>query len=106
MPISININVSKLDKRKFVDGKKGVYANITLWETEKGSESSEYGDYIVKQTGEKGDKMPILGNGKFYEPKSRGRSGRRDDRRDRRRDDDRRDYDQRRHEPDEDEVPF
>lgn len=71
MPISLNVNVKKIDKDRFFKGKKGVYLNLTLWETEEGSESAEYGDYIVKQTGEEGDKMPILGNAKVFEPKSK-----------------------------------
>ena len=79
MPISINIDVTKLDKSKFFQWKKGVYADLVLWETEPNSESSEYGDYIVKQQGEKGDKMPILGNAKNFELQRRGekRNGRR-----------------------------
>jgi hypothetical protein len=71
MPISINLNVKKLDKDRFVKGKKGTYANLVLWETDPDSESAEYGDYIVKQQGEKGDKMPILGNGKVYKQKGK-----------------------------------
>ena len=79
MPISINVDVTKLDKRKFFKGKKGTYADLVLWETEPDSESSEYGDYIVKQKGEKGDKMPILGNGKNFElnQKGNGKRGKR-----------------------------
>jgi hypothetical protein len=63
MPISININVDKIDKKRFFEGKKGRYLDIVLWETP----DSDYGDYMVKQRGEKGEKMPILGNGKTFE---------------------------------------
>lgn len=62
MPISININIDKIDKKRFFEGKKGRYLDITLWETP----DSDYGDYMVKQRGEKGERMPILGNGKYF----------------------------------------
>lgn len=75
MPISLSVNVKKLDKDRFVKGKKGVYANLVLWETDPDSESAEYGDYIVKQQGEKGDKMPILGNAKNYKQKGKKNRG-------------------------------
>jgi hypothetical protein len=65
MPISININIDKIDKKRFFDGKKGRYLDLVLFETPE----SEYGDYMVKQRGEKGERMPILGNGKYFKPK-------------------------------------
>jgi len=65
MPISINVNVDKVDKARFFEGKKGRYMDLVLFETP----DSEYGDYMVKQRGEKGEKMPILGNGKYFKPK-------------------------------------
>lgn len=86
MPISCNLDVTKLDKKRFYKGKKGTYANIMLWEVEPDSESAEYGDYIVKQQGEKGDKMPILGNGKNVDFNKKG--GKRGQRRDRDEEDD------------------
>lgn len=67
MPISINVNVDKVDKKRFFDGKKGRYMDLVLFETP----DSEYGDYMVKQRGEKGEKMPILGNGKYFKPKDK-----------------------------------
>jgi hypothetical protein len=65
MPISINVNVEKIDKGRFFKGKKGRYMDLVLFETPE----SEYGDYMVKQRGEKGERMPILGNGKYFKPK-------------------------------------
>jgi hypothetical protein len=65
MPISISVNVDKVDKAKFFKGKKGRYLDLVLFETP----DSEYGDYLVKQRGEKGEDLPILGNGKYFEPK-------------------------------------
>jgi hypothetical protein len=64
MPISINVNVNKIDKDRFFKGKKGRYMDLVLFETP----DSDYGDYLVKQRGEKGEKMPILGNGKYFKP--------------------------------------
>jgi hypothetical protein len=66
MPISISFNVSKLEKDKFFKGKKGIYCDLVLWETP----DSDYGDYLVKQRGEKGEKMPILGNAKTFKLKA------------------------------------
>ena len=62
MPISLNVNVDKIDKSKFFKGKKGRYLDLVLWETP----DSDYGDYMVKQGGKKGEKLPILGNAKNF----------------------------------------
>jgi len=67
MPISLNINIDKVDKEKFFKGKKGRYLDLVLFETP----DSDYGDYMVKQRGEKGEKMPILGNAKYFKPKDK-----------------------------------
>lgn len=67
MPISLNINIDKVDKSRFFEGKKGRYLDLVLFETP----DSEYGDYMVKQRGDKGEKMPILGNGKYFKPKEK-----------------------------------
>jgi len=71
MPISINVNIDKVDKKRFFEGKKGRYMDLVLFETP----DSEYGDYMVKQRGEKGEKMPILGNGKYFKPKGNKANG-------------------------------
>jgi hypothetical protein len=65
MPVSVSVNVSLLQKDRFFKGKKGVYADLVLWETA-GTDAEEYGDYIVKQKADKGEKMPILGNAKNF----------------------------------------
>jgi len=67
MPISISVNIDKIDKKKFFEGKKGRYLDLVLFETPE----SDYGDYLVKQRGEKNEKMPILGNAKYFEPKKK-----------------------------------
>jgi hypothetical protein len=66
-PISLNVNIDKIDKTKFFEGKKGRYLDLVLWETPE----SDYGDFMVKQQGEKGEKMPILGNGKHFKLKAK-----------------------------------
>jgi hypothetical protein len=66
MPISLNVNIDKIDKNKFFKGKKGRYLDLVLFETP----DSDYGDYLVKQRGDKDEKMPILGNGKYFAPKN------------------------------------
>lgn len=71
MPISLNINVDKVDQGRFFEGKKGRYLDLVLFETP----DSEYGDYMVKQRGEKGEKMPILGNAKYFKPKGTKSNG-------------------------------
>jgi hypothetical protein len=70
MPISVSVCVTLLDKKKFVKGKKGTYADLTLWETP----DSDYGDFMVKQRGERGERMPILGNAKNFELKGASKS--------------------------------
>lgn len=67
MPISINVNVDKVDRKRFFEGKKGRYMDLVLFETP----DSDYGDYMVKQRGERGEKMPILGNGKYFKPRDK-----------------------------------
>jgi hypothetical protein len=74
MPISLNVNVDKIDKEKFFKGKKGRYLDLVLFETP----DSDYGDYLVKQRGEKDEKMPILGNGKYFAPKDGAKKGKSD----------------------------
>ncbi len=64
MPIGLNVNIDKIDKKRFFEGKKGRYLDLVLYETPE----SDYGDYMVKQRGEKGERMPILGNGKYFKP--------------------------------------
>lgn len=67
MPITINVNIDLIDKERFFKGKKGRYMDLVLIETPQ----SEYGDYLVKQRGDRDDKMPILGNGKYFAPKGK-----------------------------------
>ena len=68
--IDISIDVTKLDKERFYKGKKGIYANLTMFiDTEV---TGQYGDHgfltqkISKEEKENGIKLPILGNAKIF----------------------------------------
>jgi len=77
MPIiSVKINVDKIDRSRFFQGKKGRYLNLVLIETP----DSEYGDYMVKQEQsreerDRGEKTPIVGNAKVLRSKGGGGNG-------------------------------
>ena len=66
--ITVNIDVKKLDKSRFYQGKKGTYCDLTLIE----SPNDQYGNtHLVVQSSTKAErdaglKMPIIGNGKDY----------------------------------------
>ena len=66
--ISVSINVEKVNKDRFYQGKKGKYMNLVLIPTP----DSEYGDdYMVvqdlgREAREAGEKGPVLGNAKFF----------------------------------------
>lgn len=68
--ITIDIDVTKIDKGRLKDGK---YLKLTLIDTPNG----KYGDFMVKQSVTKEERearvdMPILGNGKDW---SKGKGG-------------------------------
>lgn len=75
MPISIKLDVKKIEKDRLYQGKKCLYLDLMLWEAE--GESAEYGDFIVKQKGEKGDKLPILGNASWVDFNKKGKNNKR-----------------------------
>jgi len=63
--ITVKIDVTKIDKARLFKGAKGTYLDLILIETPNG----EYGDYMVKQSVMKEERlakvqMPILGNAK------------------------------------------
>ncbi len=63
--ISLNIDVTKIDKARLFQGKKGTYLDCIMIETP----NSEYGDYMIKQSvskeeREQGIEGVILGNAK------------------------------------------
>ena len=65
--ITGKIDVSKIKKEKLFKGEKGTYLDFVLFETK----DNKYGnDYLVKQSGEKGEDMPILGSAKILVKKA------------------------------------
>ena len=65
--ITGKIDVSKIKKEKLFKGEKGTYLDFVLWETK----DDKYGnDYLVKQSGDKGEEMQILGSAKIHRPKA------------------------------------
>lgn len=66
-PISIKIDVTKLDKSAFYKGSKGIYATIIAWPTKDG-QPDQYGNdgFVTQDLGKDrrlaGEKGAILGN--------------------------------------------
>jgi len=79
--VNLNIDLTKLDKSRFVKGKNGaVYCDLTMFL--KPDSPSQYGDHggiqIKQNETESAEraKMPFVGNGKvFWAKKSNGYSG-------------------------------
>ena len=75
--VNLKVDVSKLDKSRFFQGKKGTYVDLTTFiDTEK---AGEYGDNgtiaqsTSKEERQNGVKMPICGNAKvFYKDEQLG----------------------------------
>ena len=68
--ITVKINLDKVDKSKIFQGKKGKYLDLVLWENKDFPQADQYGShYLVKQSGEKGEKLDILGSAKIFEAK-------------------------------------
>lgn len=70
--IAVKIDFDKIDESKLFQGKKGRYLDLVLIPTPNG----KYGDYLVKQSQtkeerERGEEVPILGNGKHVVPVGR-----------------------------------
>lgn len=70
MPLSLNVDVTKLNKEWFFQGKNGAkYAEIVVYENER---PDQFGNsHVVKQNPNKearqqGAKGPIIGNGKVF----------------------------------------
>lgn len=76
--ITASIDVTKLDKRKLVKGKKGTYANLTIWVND---EIDDYGNDVSiqqslsKEEREAGAPKIYLGNGKQQNGKSGPQQG-------------------------------
>lgn len=69
MILSAKIDVTKILKDKMFNGAKGTYLDISILENKNGTD--QYGnDFMVvqdigKEARERGEKGPILGNGKY-----------------------------------------
>jgi len=81
--ISCKVDVTKIDKAKLFQGKKGTYLDLTLFlDTE---EKTEYGDHgTVTQSASKeerdaGRKPPIIGNAKVFYQSGQPKQARQDD---------------------------
>ena len=67
--ITASVDVTKLDKEKLVKGKKGTYANLTIWVND---EVDQFGNDVsiqqslTKEEREAGASKIYLGNGKTH----------------------------------------
>jgi len=66
--ISVSVNVSKIDKSHFYEGKNGKILNLILWETPNDKFGNAYrvDQGVSKEARLKGIKGPILGNAKVF----------------------------------------
>lgn len=66
--ISININVSKIDKTAIVSGEKGKYIGLTLHDNREGPDKFGNDGFVTQDLGKErrlaGERGPILGNWK------------------------------------------
>ena len=64
--ISVNVNVSLIDKTHLYEGKKGKYLSLILWETPDDKYGNDYRvvQGVSKEARAKGVKGAILGNAK------------------------------------------
>ena len=67
--ISASVNLSKIDKSKLIDGKKGKYLDLTIWVND---EDDQFGNNVSvqqklsKEEREGGAEKIYLGNGKTF----------------------------------------
>ena len=68
--LSVKIDVTKIDKKRLYEGKKGTYLDLTTFINT--DETNEYGDHgfisqsLDKEEREQGLQTPILGNVKVF----------------------------------------
>lgn len=63
--VNLKVDVTKLDKARFFKGKKGTYVDLTAFIDI--DNPNEFGDNgTISQRGDKGEKMPIVGNTKVF----------------------------------------
>ena len=72
-PISIKINVTKLDKTAFFKGEKGTYCTLVVWPTKDGMPDQYGNDATVKQDlgkDRRDEKAPFIGNARIIKRKN------------------------------------
>lgn len=77
--ISISVDVTKIDKARIFEGKKGKYLDLTTFiDTDKDDEYGNHGfisQSTKKEERERGVQTPILGNCKVFYQDDTGKSG-------------------------------
>ncbi len=63
--ISFKIDVTKIDKKKIYEGKKGKYITVSSF-VDVDMQDNYGNNGLIKQDGEKGEDMPIIGNAKVF----------------------------------------
>lgn len=62
--ITASIDLDKIKAERLIQGKKGKYANITIWIND---QPDQYGDDVsIEQKTEKGETKIYIGNGRTY----------------------------------------
>jgi hypothetical protein len=72
-PISIKIDVTKIDKDALYKGEKGTYLTLTVWPTKDGMPDQYGNDASVKQDlgkDRRDEKAPYIGNAKIIKRKN------------------------------------
>lgn len=68
MPTTLNINVTKIEKKYIFPGKSGKYLDLVLFENREGPDQYGNDGYVVqgipKEARDAGEKGPIIGNWK------------------------------------------
>jgi hypothetical protein len=68
MPITANINVTKIEKKHIFPGKSGKYLDLVLFENRDGEDQYGNSGYVVqgipKEARDAGERGPIIGNWK------------------------------------------
>ena len=63
--ISFKIDVTKIDKKKIYEGKKGKYITVSSF-VDVDMQDNYGNNGFIKQDGDKGEDMPIIGNAKVF----------------------------------------
>lgn len=73
-PITLRIDVTKIDKTHLFKGKSGTYLNVVIWPNKDGTDQFENTHYAVQELSrearEAGEKGKIIGNAKVPPPEN------------------------------------